>query len=326
MSCGFRFPRGEPRAVAAASAATRRTRAVLSSPHTRRCATAGGNGAMSTVTCKGFAATMPLPPASGGAGVGRSRAASRLPFSFELLSHSVLTERPPTPRRDTWGADEWEEAEGSGLQLASHAVTMGARPRVRDCRSRHAQLLSLEREQHRVVTDRLYQQVQKLSLKWTQEREAHASTTLSLFRTQMDVCILQEESARHAIAAAEAEERIGFMQLERSRELGGCHRERAETTKRMEFFSAARQKKPHIIYAYDSDLLRALQRSEAYIVHLERYCHEQLPCFSPSAFFASHYLHGSPCSETWSSTLAGTALDDDTASYVPLSQYIRTIM
>ncbi|KAF5223633.1 hypothetical protein C3747_90g93 [Trypanosoma cruzi] len=328
MSCGGRFPRGEPRAVAAASATTRRTRAVLSSPHTRRCATAGGSGAMSTMECKGFAATMPLPLASGGGGGGavRSRAASRMPFSSELLSHSVLTERPPTPRRDTWGADGREEADGSGLRVASHALTMGVRPRARDCGPRHAQLLSLEREQHRVVTDRLYQKVQKLSLKWAQEREAHASTTLLLFKTQMEVCILQEESARHAIAAAEAEDRIGFTQLEGSREPGGIHREGADPCVLSQVFSAVPHKKPHILYAYDSDLLRALQRSEAYIAHLERYCHEHLPCFSPSAFFASHYLHGNPCSETWSSALAGTALDGDTASYVPLSPYIHTII
>ncbi|RNC50150.1 ubiquitin hydrolase, partial [Trypanosoma cruzi] len=142
---------------------------------------------------------------------------------IRVVLRSVKTERPPTPRRDTWGADGREEADGSGLRVASHALTMGVRPRARDCGPRHAQLLSLEREQHRVVTDRLYQKVQKLSLKWAQEREAHASTTLLLFKTQMEVCILQEESARHAIAAAEAEDRIGFTQLEGSREPGGIH-------------------------------------------------------------------------------------------------------
>ncbi|RNF03610.1 ubiquitin hydrolase [Trypanosoma rangeli] len=303
----------ESRVGTAGAATTRRLRVAPVSPPTRRCNTAGGAGGPSRAF-KGFVAMPPSLPMSAGAGAKGSRwcAAPSAPASLAFCALEELQQPPPAC--GMWGSGRREKAD-YGLQLA------GGEPRVRDYAPRHAQLLSLEREQHRVATDRLHQRARGLWLKWKQEREAHVSTTLLLFKTQIDFCIMQEESARHALVAAEAEDSLNCMQRGRCGVAEKRRYKAVDAATRTAVFPADPHAKPRFLYAHDSDLLRALQRSEAYIVQLERHFEELGQYRIDPASFEPPCTHNSTCSEA---AIGGTARDG-TTSYAPLSPYIHTL-
>ncbi|RNF06439.1 ubiquitin hydrolase [Trypanosoma conorhini] len=314
-------PPKETRAGTPGAAATQHLRVAPAAPQPRRCTTAGPAGGASRAA-SGFAATTPpLPPRAGaGAAGSRWRAAPTVPL-WPAFSSPTEPQLPARGRRGSEGAGAAED----GLQVTPHAAALGARPRVRDYAPRHAQLLSLEREQHRVATDRLHQRAQELRQKWTQEREAHAATTLRLFKAQTDLCLQQEESARHALAAAEAEGRLELVQRGGGAAAGKRRCRAHGAAPRVPTFPADSHAGPCFLYAYDSDLLRALQRSEAYIVRLERYFQERLHPCTEAASSDSACTHNSTCSEASEEASGGAAREGVIAPYAPLSPYIRTL-